>query len=97
MKSYSDTSRDQSSAMSQHGPGRGWLRRRPLRQRVLGVAVALVVPALGVGVAACGGARSWLVTQRATTARSAACIAERLIGATGSLQTIAVHAPSPFF
>jgi hypothetical protein len=59
MKSPSDRSRhDESGAMSQHPPGRAKLRRSPLSKRLLGVAVALFVPALGVGLAACGGTSS---------------------------------------
>jgi hypothetical protein len=58
MKSHSDTSRHESSAMSQHQPGRAGPRRRPLSKRILGVAVALFVPALGLGLAACGGTSS---------------------------------------
>jgi hypothetical protein len=55
MKSYSDTIRRESSALSPDQPTRAKRRRAPLRRRVLGVAVALVVPALGLGLAACGG------------------------------------------
>ena len=52
MKSPSDTSRhDESPAVSQHQPGRTKLRRRPSSKRILGVGVALCVPALGVGLA----------------------------------------------
>jgi hypothetical protein len=55
MKTHSDTIGHESSAMSQRQPGRARLRRRPISKRVLGVAVALLVPALGLGLAACGG------------------------------------------
>ena len=58
MKSPNDTSRHESSATSQHEPGRAKLRRRPLSKRILGVGVALFVPALGLGLAACGGTSS---------------------------------------
>jgi hypothetical protein len=58
MNSHSDIRHDQSGATSQHEPGRRELRRRPSSQRILGVAVALLVPALGLGLAACGGTSS---------------------------------------
>jgi hypothetical protein len=58
MKSYSDTIRRESSAMSPDQPSRAKRRRGPLRKRVLGVAVGLSVPALGLGLAACGGTSS---------------------------------------
>jgi hypothetical protein len=77
MKSYTDTSPDQSSATSQHEPGRGWLRRRPLKQRVLGVAVALLVPGLGIGIAACGG------TSSAATAATPSTTSTQTASATG--------------
>jgi hypothetical protein len=67
MKKHSDTSRHKSVAMSQHQPVDAKRRQRPLRRRVLGGAVALAVPALGLGVAACGGT----ATSTAATARSA--------------------------
>jgi hypothetical protein len=69
MKSHSDTTRDESSAMSQHEPSGGKLRQRPWSQRILGVAVALFVPALGLGLAACGGtSNSAAATISSTTA-----------------------------
>jgi hypothetical protein len=72
MKSHSDTSRHESSAMSQHQPGRAKRQRRPLTTRVLGVAVALFVPALGLGLAACGGtSSSAAATTPSTTATQA--------------------------
>jgi hypothetical protein len=61
MKSHSYTSRHEPGARSRHQHGDVRLRRRRLRKRILGIAVALFVPALGLGLAACGG-----------TARSAA-------------------------
>jgi hypothetical protein len=69
MKSHSHTSRHQASAMSPDQPGRARRRRGPLRKRILGVAVALLVPALGLGLAACGGtASSTAATTSSTTA-----------------------------
>jgi hypothetical protein len=58
MKGNSDTIRRESSAMSPDQPSRTRRRRGPLRKRVLGIAVALFVPALGLGLAACGGTSS---------------------------------------
>jgi hypothetical protein len=72
MKSHSDTSRHESSAVSPDQPGRTNRRRRPLSNRVLGVAVALFVPALGLGLAACGGtSSSAAATTPSTTATQA--------------------------
>jgi hypothetical protein len=58
MTSHIDPSRRDSGAPPEHRPGRTRLPRRPLRPRALGVAVALFVPALGLGLAACGGTSS---------------------------------------
>jgi hypothetical protein len=58
MNSHSDTSGHEPRATSQHEPGRLKRRARRLSRRILGVAVALLVPALGVGLAACGGTAS---------------------------------------
>src|SRR5450755_1577315 len=78
----SDTSRhDESRAVSQHQPGRAKLRRRPLRKRILGVGVALCVPALGVGLAACGGTSSSAATTSASTTTTQASAST---GSTGS-------------
>ena len=69
MTSHSDTSPDQSSAMSQYEPRRSRLRRRWARKRIVGVAIAMSVPALGLGLAACGGtSTSAAATTPATTA-----------------------------
>jgi hypothetical protein len=82
MKSPSDTSRhDESSAVSQPQPGRAKLRRRPLSKRIVGVGVALWVPALGIGLAACGGTSS---SAAATTPSATATPASASTGATGS-------------
>jgi hypothetical protein len=78
MKSPSDTgSRDESRAASQHGPDRANLRRRRSSKRSLGLAVALCVPALGVGLAACGGTSSSAAatTPSATTTQASASTA----------------------
>ncbi len=80
MKSPSDTSHDESSAISQHQPGRAKLRRLPLSKRLVGVAVALCVPALGVGLAACGGTSS---SAAATTPSATATQASVTAGVAG--------------
>jgi hypothetical protein len=68
MKRPSDASRhDESRAVSQHQAGRAKLRRRPSSKRILGVGVALCVPALGVGLEACGGTSSSTATTSAST------------------------------
>jgi hypothetical protein len=67
----SDTSRhDESSAVPQHQTGHA-MRRRPLMRRILEIGVAVCVPALGVGVAACGGSSSAATTSAPTTATTA--------------------------
>ncbi len=82
MKSPNDTSRrDESRAVSQHQRGRAKLRRGPLRKRILGVGVTLFVPALAVGLAACGGGSSSAAT---TTASATATQASASTGSTGS-------------
>ena len=58
MKRDSERSLDDSGAMSQHDPGRTRPQRRLLRKHVLAGAVALALPALGLGLAACGGTSS---------------------------------------
>jgi hypothetical protein len=81
MKGSPDTIRhDQSRAVSERQPGRAKLRRGPLSKRILGVGVALFVPALGVGLAACGGASS----AAATTSSAAATQAGASTGSTTS-------------
>jgi Domain of unknown function (DUF5666) len=69
MKNHSDTRRQESSALSKHYPGGAKRQRRPLTKRILGVAVALSVSGLGVGLAACGGTSpSAAATTPSTTA-----------------------------
>ena len=81
MKSPSDISRDdESRAVSQHQPGRA-MRRRPSSKRISGVVVALCVPALGVGLAACGGTSS---SAAATTPSATATQASASTGSTAS-------------
>jgi hypothetical protein len=82
MKSPSDTScHDGSRAASQHQAGRAKLRRRPSSKHILGVVVGLCVPALGVGLAACGGTSS---STAATTSSATATQASASTGSTGS-------------
>jgi hypothetical protein len=82
MKNPSDTRRhDESRAVSQHQPAGAKLRRGPLSKRILGVGVALFVPALAVGLAACGGGSSSAAT---TTASATATQASASTGSTGS-------------
>jgi Domain of unknown function (DUF5666) len=85
MKSPSETSRqDESSAISQHQPGRAKLRRRPLSKRILGVAVALFVPALGLGLAACGGTSSSAAATTPSTAATQTSASTGFAGHAGS-------------
>jgi hypothetical protein len=82
MKSPSHTSRhDDSRAVSMHQPGRAKLRRRLPSRRILGVVVAVCVPALGVGLAACGGTSSSAAT---TTSSATATQAGASTSASGS-------------
>ena len=69
MKRQSDTGRPQVGAMAHDHPGRAGSRRLRLSERGLGVAVGLMVPVLGLGIAACGGTAS---SQAATTPSSSA-------------------------
>jgi hypothetical protein len=64
MKKHSETGRRQSGATAQQHPGRTGLRRLRLSKRGLGATVGLMVPVLGLGLAACGGTAS---SQAATT------------------------------
>jgi hypothetical protein len=81
MKSPSDTNgHDGSPPVSPHQPGRAKPRRRPSSERILGAAVALCVPALGVGLAACGATSS----STNSTGTATATRASAPTGATGS-------------
>ena len=84
MKSHSDTSRHESSAMSQHQPGRAKLRRGPLRNQILGVAVVLFVPALGLGLAACGGTSSSAAATTSSTTAVPTSVSTGFAGHAGS-------------
>src|SRR5438105_453522 len=67
MNSPRDTSRHgESRAVSRHQPGRYKLSRRPSSKRILGIGLALCVPPLGIGLAACGGASSSAATTSAS-------------------------------
>jgi hypothetical protein len=69
MKTRSDTSRHEPDTTSRHQPGDVRRRRPRLSTRILGIAVALFVPALGLGLSACGGtASSAAATTSSTTA-----------------------------
>jgi hypothetical protein len=82
--------RDQSRAISQPRPGGAKLRRRPSGRRILGIGVALCVPAVGVGLAACGGTSSSAAATSASTTTTQASAsptttqARAAIGSTGS-------------
>jgi hypothetical protein len=85
MKSRSDTTRhDESGAIPQRRPGRVRLRRRPLSKRLLGAAVALFVPALGLGLAACGGTSSSAAATTPAATATPASAATGFAGHTGS-------------
>jgi hypothetical protein len=72
MKSQYNMTHHESGAISPDRPGRARRRRGPLSKRILGVAVALFVPALGLGLAACGGtSSSAAATTPSTTATQA--------------------------
>jgi hypothetical protein len=58
MKNHDDMSAQESSATSPRQRGRVTVRRRRPSRRILGIGVALFVPALGLGLAACGGTSS---------------------------------------
>jgi hypothetical protein len=82
MNSPSDTSRhDEPRSASQEPSGGAKLRRRPLSTRLLAVAAALCVPALGVGLGACGGTSNSGATTSATTTATQASASP---GSTGS-------------
>jgi hypothetical protein len=68
MKGHSETSRHQSSGSLRPEPGHAGRRWRVLSRRSLGATVGLIVPVLGLGLAACGGTAS---SQAATTTSTA--------------------------
>jgi hypothetical protein len=73
--------RDDSRAVSRHQPGSAKSRRQQSSQRILGVVVALCVPALGAGLAACGGTSS---SAAATTSSATAGQTGASTGSSGS-------------
>ncbi|MGO9957266.1 MAG: hypothetical protein ACLP50_15075 [Solirubrobacteraceae bacterium] len=83
MTSHNDTGRQESSAMSQHQPVGAKRRCGPSRKRVLGVVVALCVPALGVGLAACGGTSSSAAATTSSTTATQASASTGLAGLAG--------------
>jgi hypothetical protein len=80
MKGHGNTSSLESDGTSDRQPGRVGLWRRLVRRRSLGVAIGLMVPVLGVGLAACGGSSS----SNATTTTSAASTAVTPVGGSHS-------------
>jgi hypothetical protein len=85
MKSPSGTRRhDESGAISQQQSGRAKPRRRPLGKRILGVGVALCVPALGVALAACGGTSSSAAATSPSTTATQTSSSTSSAGHTGS-------------
>jgi hypothetical protein len=81
MKSHSDTIGHESSLTAQHQSGGA--KHRPLRSRALGVAVALCVPALALGIAACGSSAS-ATTPPASTTATTSTTAAQTSGSSGS-------------
>src|ERR1700760_4800104 len=84
MKSPSDTSRDdQSRAISPQQGGRPERGQRSLSKRILGAGVALCIPAVGVGLAACGGTSSSAAatTPSATTTKASVSAGSKGSGA----------------
>ncbi len=80
MKDHSESNRNESSASPEQEPGHVRRRWRVMRKRGLGVGVALIIPAVGLGVAACGSSTS---TQAATTTSSAVATTAAAGGAGG--------------
>ena len=71
MNGHSDTSHREPDETSEQPPPLAGRRRRLTRKRCLGIAVGLMVPIFGVGLAACGGSS----TSNAATTTSAASTA----------------------
>jgi hypothetical protein len=86
MKSQSELDHHDLSGSPEREPGSAGRRWHVLRRRGLGVGVALIIPAVGLGVAACGSSSS---TQAASTTAPAATTANAA-GAGG----FAAHAAS---
>jgi hypothetical protein len=68
MKGHSKTSRSEPDGTSERQPGRVGPWRRLVRKRSLAVVIGLMVPVLGVGLAACGGSSN---SSAATTTSAA--------------------------
>jgi hypothetical protein len=81
MKSHGESSHQESGASPRHELGHAGRRWRVLRRRTLGTGIGLIIPVVGLGVAACGSSSS---TQTATTAAKAASGSGGFGGAGGS-------------
>jgi hypothetical protein len=75
MKIHSDTSGHELKPTSEQEPGRAGRWRRLTRRHSLGVAVALMIPALAVGLAACGGSSSSTATTTGAASTAVAPVA----------------------
>jgi Domain of unknown function (DUF5666) len=73
MKGHSNTSSSEPDGTSERQPGRVGRWRRLVRRRSLGVAIGLMVPALAVGIAGCGGSSS--STAATTTSAASTAVA----------------------
>jgi hypothetical protein len=72
MTGHDESNGHETSASSQREPGVVRRRWRVMRRHGLGVGVALIVPAVGLGVAACGGSSSTTTSSNAAATTAAA-------------------------
>jgi hypothetical protein len=84
MKNHDDMSHHESRTTSQHQPGRVKLPRRRVSRRILGIGAALLVPALGLGLAACGGTSSSAAATTPSTTATQTRASTGFAGHTGS-------------
>jgi hypothetical protein len=75
MSTRGETERSESSRTSEHQPEHTTRRHRLSRQRTLGGAVALLVPVLGLAVAACGGSAGAGTASTSSTSSTSTAVA----------------------